>query len=376
MAIIANRPSLGTAKPEDRRPHSDPNGNGSLEGLLGPAAGAQAERSRDELSRRSKVMKRTLMLGVLALTALLVFMGTDTLAKKPPKPPPSDPDPAIAFTGSGEVVVMNADGSNETVVVSGGGDLCRPSWSPDGTQIAFGGNMNGKGVHVVNLDGTGLTTLVTTNDKWIRVAWSPAKVLGTKEMIAYVDTPAGENFNDLFLVCVDGSCIYWLTGTSCRDEGSVAWAPEAGRLAVLEWSNGAYRLVVLTLCIGSSGGIEVCGRLNLTTALADGGSYGHPDWARTSDRIVVQNLSIIDFSDLDNIVRISPSRPTGYDRRNLSWSPDDSQVVYWRAYVGGSFLRKKAICVSTLAGSEWVVEEIKKEGGRTGVRRTAWRRNP
>ena len=44
---------------------------------------------------------------------------------------------AIAFVRNGDLVVMNADGSNQTVVYSGSGRGATPSWSPDEKSIVF-----------------------------------------------------------------------------------------------------------------------------------------------------------------------------------------------------------------------------------------------
>jgi TolB protein len=75
----------------------------------------------------------------------------------------------IAFmswrNGRTEIFVMNADGSNQQVVVSmTAGDAIDPRWSPDGSRVAFvhlPGGMSGeaRSIWVANADGSGLTQL-------------------------------------------------------------------------------------------------------------------------------------------------------------------------------------------------------------------------
>jgi len=81
-----------------------------------------------------------------------------------------------------EIYVMDADGSNQTpLTINSGDDECNfgepdywdrnPSWSPDGTQIAFASQRDGRyGIYVMNADGTGQTRIA---DDYSTPSWSP-----------------------------------------------------------------------------------------------------------------------------------------------------------------------------------------------------------
>lgn len=126
--------------------------------------------------------------------------------------------------------VIGVDGTDRIVFSRDDGRYIRfPSWSPNGTTLAF--QMDGGGtpqIFTVNIDGGGLTR-VTNNAFANSPAWSPD---GTK--IAFSDG------RDIFTVAPDGSGVQRLTQAPAdnnRTFSGPVWHPGGNRLAVVvqEW---------------------------------------------------------------------------------------------------------------------------------------------
>jgi Tol biopolymer transport system component len=79
--------------------------------------------------------------------------------------------------GNSEIYIMNADGTNVTRITNDPSDDFSPTWSPDGTRIAFVSDRdNPSGVnnlYVMNVDGSELTRLTTGDEIDYGPAWSP-----------------------------------------------------------------------------------------------------------------------------------------------------------------------------------------------------------
>jgi Tol biopolymer transport system component len=114
-------------------------------------------------------MSRRIVLGSLSLT-FLAALGGELAARSNGASPPANP--AIVFTEKTSknmlLRVMNADGSNvQTVVTGGKWDAIRePSWSPDGSRLAFVGVLGGaQGLwhadRVLHVHGNGERGMVT-----------------------------------------------------------------------------------------------------------------------------------------------------------------------------------------------------------------------
>lgn len=78
--------------------------------------------------------------------------------------------PELAFARGGNVWVIGADGKGARILLRGG---YSPSWSPDGSRLAFVSNRSGdEEIYVARADGTGVTRLTRLPGADLSPAWS------------------------------------------------------------------------------------------------------------------------------------------------------------------------------------------------------------
>jgi Tol biopolymer transport system component len=110
-----------------------------------------------------------------------------------------------------EICVINADGSNERKLTDNPYSDVAPTWSPDGSKIAFmtEGGGGSWGIWTMNADGSNKKGLVIGN----KPEWSPD---GTK--IAYGAVPPGANNPQIFVMNSDGTNKTRITANSAFDQ--------------------------------------------------------------------------------------------------------------------------------------------------------------
>ncbi len=161
-----------------------------------------------------------------------------------------DPDiaPAFDYQPTPAVWVMNADGSGKVQLTTDRVHGDHPTWSPDGTQIAFLGYWPKKeAICVINADGSGLrqvtpaTTTVLTGYGYEVIDFYVSPTWGSDGKIYYLQ--AGH----LFSVNPDGSGRARLTGyrTIGVPGQKFALSPDGQRLAVYVFTSDKHLRVVV-----------------------------------------------------------------------------------------------------------------------------------
>ena len=290
------------------------------------------------------------LLGLLG--ALLLFGAAGWAQKaqkaKPPQPPPPPADPAIAYVvniskgalknAKGQLLVMNADGSNQRVVVSETGVAYDyPDWSPDGTQLVFtredyiGGRSS---ICIINVNGTGLRRVFDGGEGRFEgpATWSPMPLADGQHKLAFcysIRRPDGtyEIAHEVFLVNLDGTGLVRLTYGGSGG-GYISWSPTADRVTFfaccdpvtgeagfgvygIVYSSGTFSLVTLSTCYTFAWGI----------------------WANTQDKLTscknseYYDMWIYDLVNPELSYQVTFTGSGSY-KHDASWSPDDSKILF------------------------------------------------
>ena len=133
----------------------------------------------------------------------------------------------LAFIGSDgfwDLYIVDATSLERTKITRTQGPG-RASWSPDGTKIVFrhGGQGSDLEIYVVNADGTGLTKLTDNNYVDSSPTWSP-----DGSSIAFATQRHGKENQEIYVMNPDGSGKRRLTNNDARD-GSPYWCAPINR---------------------------------------------------------------------------------------------------------------------------------------------------
>src|SRR5919108_438770 len=133
----------------------------------------------------------------------------------------------IAFTstrdGNPEIYVMNADGSEQTRLTNYPSLDVYPSWSPDGTKIAF---VRDSYIFVMDPFGFGQKKLGDGVVGWFP-DWSPD---GTKIAFHKLSSPASVT-NEIYVVNADGSGLKNISNDPALDYSAPSWSPDGTKIA-------------------------------------------------------------------------------------------------------------------------------------------------
>ena len=219
----------------------------------------------------------------------------------------------IAFTcvgidGNRDICVMDGDGGNEVRLMVGPDWDAGPSWSPDGTRIAF--SRNNSAIYVMDSDGRNVILLTGGKEP----AWSPdgAKIAFTrfkalKDQVWVMDANGG---NELQLT-------QW--GTNYNP----AWSPDSNRIAfVSARRHGGPEMYAMD----SDGSNQV--RITHDLKPKDNPSWS-PDgqWIVYDDSFAgwLSQISVVRADGSGRTKRLTDNPPTKWFP---AWSPDGNTIAY------------------------------------------------
>jgi hypothetical protein len=162
---------------------------------------------------------------------------------------------------------MNADGSEQTNISNNPEADAAPSWSPDGTKIAFASFRDGNSeIYVMNSDGSEQTRL--TNNPTIDTTpdWSP-----DGEKIVFRRGLESQN-PEIYIMNADGSEQTNISNNPAIDFDP-SWSPDGTKIAFMSTRDGGQEIYVMNAADGSE-------QTNISNIPR---SDGQPDWGPATE---------------------------------------------------------------------------------------------
>src|SRR5262245_29475043 len=158
-----------------------------------------------------------------------------------------------------DIFVMNSNGRAQRNVTKTSPDDANPDWMPDGSKITF--DVSSTQIFQASPDGTGLASLLPGGYEG---AWSP-----NGSQIAYTQTVEPSN-SEIFVANKDGSGARNLTKAPGYDDDSAVWSPDGAKIAFTRYYGGAGEIFVMNA--------DGSGQRNLTSdPAADDDATWSPD---------------------------------------------------------------------------------------------------
>lgn len=219
--------------------------------------------------------------------------------------------------GSFDLLLLDCAGVEQQLPLQDAQGMLEPAWSPDGKKVAFVSYRTGTSqIWLMQADGSQLTNLTRTTSYERNPAWSPD---GTR--IAFTSNRTG-NW-DVWVMQSDGSRPENLTNHPAYD-ADPAWSPDGRSLLFASSRSGAFR--VWQMAADGSQPRDLLGR--------DLVGHVYPAWSPNGKQFLFANRSdrggIQLFVASENGSAIEQLTDQGQICSWAAWSPDGRYIAYVR----------------------------------------------
>ena len=257
--------------------------------------------------------------------------GAGTTEVPSPPPPGESSGGLIAFVstrdGNGEIYVMDANGSNPRRLTNNRAWDGYPSWSPDGTQIAYYTYRTEKDwvIQVMDADGGNPRRLTDSGVCDGAPHWSPDGADEYIQRIAYSsDADCTGEHREIYVMDADGGKVRNLTQNDA-DDASSSWSPDSQQIVFASNRDGDYEIYVM-----HADGSQV--RQLTDDEAEDMMPAWSPDGTQiafVSDRDGNDEIYVVDVGDAEqgpgSVRRLTDDPAVDWFP---TWSPDGREIVF------------------------------------------------
>jgi len=245
---------------------------------------------------------------------------TELCEEEPPSDPPPTNNEKIVFSSTrsasnSKIFVINADGTNELMLSNTSYDERHPTWSTDGTKIAYTRFTVNNEIFIMNADGTNPTNI--SNNPALDTF---PHFSSENNKIVFHSDRAPHN-SEIYVMNADGTNPTNISNTNSAD-GGASWSPNGNKIVFQNNRNGALNNEIYVMNADGS-----C-QTNLSNSV---GQDLHADWSPDGTKIAFSSTRDGNFEiyvmNADGTNQTNISNNPSVDRMP-SWSSDGAKIVF------------------------------------------------